>query len=148
MAKRMFSSRAAGAGVILALAAPGVAACDDAPDEQYQNQQTQFQCAMELPDGSERAVDCDDVNDDSGTYDDDSGSHSVFIWTSPVGSNVGNHAPGSVLPKTKHRIGYKDSAGRTRWGLPSSGRVGNGITKTNVVGKGGAPAPAGAKAGG
>lgn len=138
------SRRTLSAGVLAVLAGAGVAACDDAADEEYRTQQHQFQCAVTAADGSMQAVDCDDVDDDSGSY----GGSAVFLYSMPINGTAPAHAPGARLPAGGARISYRDTAGRTRWGLPPSGRVANGTVKTNIVGKGGALAPAGAKAGG
>lgn len=141
-ARRMFSSRALGAGALLALAGPGVAACDSEPE--YVEQQTRFTCAIDR-DGQQEAVDCDDVDDDDGRAHVGGVWYPVFIHSYPATGAA--YTPGTKLPAGQ-RIGFKDAAGRQQWGLPPSGRIGNNTVKTNVVGKGGAVAPAGAKAGG
>jgi hypothetical protein len=143
--RRMSSSRVTAAGVLLALAGPGLAACDDEP--QGIEQETRFQCAIERG-GVEEAVDCDDVNDNDGTTYVGGGYYPVFIHSYPA-SGTPLYSPGQRLPSGGQRIGYKDSAGRQQWGLPSQGRVSNNMTtKVNVVGKGGAPVKAGGGVGG
>ena len=147
--RRMSSSRVIGAGALLALAGPGLAACDDASDVEPVQQDTQFQCAIERPGGIEEAVDCDQVDDDDGTVYVGGYSYPVFIHSYPASGTA--YSPGQRLPSdsSRHRIGYKDSAGRQQWGLPPSGKVANGYTtKVGVVGKGGAPAKAGSVGGG
>lgn len=138
--RRMSSSKVIGAGVLLSLAGPGMAACDNEPEQVSQD--TRFQCAIDR-NGHEEAVDCDEVNDRDGTVYVGSTFYPVFIHSAPVSG--GAYAPGQALPtQNRHRIGYKDTAGRQHWGLPASGRVANNhTTKVNVVGKGGAPVKAG-----
>lgn len=146
MTNRRMSSRSVGlTSTFLLLAAGGTAACDDAGDD-YVEQERRYQCAVEVG-GEERAVDCDDVDDDDGTVVYGGSYYPVFIHSYPH-AGTGAYAPGQKLPAGGYRIGYKDAAGRTQAGLPPSGRVGNNTVKTSVVGKGGAPAPAGARAGG
>lgn len=66
------------------------------------------------------------------------GGGDFFLWHSNSGTR---YAPGQRVPVSQgERFAYNDSAARTRWGLPASGRVSNGSVKTGVVGKGGAPA--------
>lgn len=147
--RRMSSSRVIGAGVLLSLAGPGLAACDVDSEVDAVQQDTQFQCAIERPGGIEEAVDCDDVNDSDGTVYVGGYSYPVFIHSYPASGTA--YAPGQRLPSdsSRHRIGYKDSAGRQQWGLPPTGKVANGYTtKVGVVGKGGAPAARGGSAGG
>lgn len=138
--RKMSSSKVIGAGVLLGLAGPGLAACDSEPDPVAQD--TRFQCAIER-NGVEEAVDCDEVNDSDGTAYVGGGYYPVFIHSAPVSGSA--YAPGQRLPtQNRHRIGYKDAAGRQQWGLPPSGKVANNhTTKVNVVGKGGAPVKAG-----
>jgi hypothetical protein len=141
----MFSRNVGLSGTFLALAAGGTAACDN-DDDQYRNEERRYQCAVEVA-GEERAVDCDEVDDDQGTVYYGGSYVPVFIHSySHAGAGVA-YAPGQRLPAGGYRIGYKDADGRARAGLPPSGRVANNTVKTGVVGKGGAPAPAGAKAG-
>lgn len=138
--RRMSSSRVIGAGVLLGLAGPGMAACDHAPPQpDAVSQDTRFQCAIER-NGVEEAVDCDDVNDNDGTAYVGGGYYPVFIHSAPVSGSA--YAPGQALPsQNRHRIGYKDATGRQQWGLPPSGKVSNNYTtKVNVIGKGGPPA--------
>jgi hypothetical protein len=58
-----------------------------------------------------------------------------FIWHSP-GYRSG-YPVGSKLPSGGSRFAYNDRAARQSFGLPSSGKIGNGTVKTSVVGKGG-----------
>ncbi len=148
MTRRMASRQVGLTATFLALAAGGTAACDDA-DGEYVQEERLYTCAVDVG-GQPQAVDCDDVDDD------DSGSgfvyiggihHPVFIHSAPATSGR-SFAPGQKLPAGGYRIGYNDAAGRARAGLPPSGRVANNTVKTSVVGRGGVPAPAGAKAGG
>ncbi|MDT5039858.1 MAG: hypothetical protein QOE51_843 [Actinoplanes sp.] len=44
---------------------------------------------------------------------------------------------GSLLPTGGSRFAYNDRTSRSSFGLPSTGRIGNGTVKTSVVGKGG-----------
>lgn len=147
--RKMHSSRTIAPGVILALAGPGLAACDAYEDPEPVVQETRFQCAIER-NGVEEAVDCEDVNDNDGSTYVGGAMYPVFIHSYPA--TGGYYAPGQRLPSdsSRHRIQYKDSVGRQHWGLPPSGRVANNQTaKVNVVGKGGAPVAAkGGPAGG
>lgn len=143
MARRMVSSRTLAAGVLLALAGPGLAACDS-DEEEYV-----YQCAVEV-DGQAQAVDCDDVQDDDrggGFVYIHSYAHPVYIQSYPR-SQVSTITPGQKLPAGGHRIGYGDAAAREQVGLPARGKVGNNTVKTNVVGKGGAPGAVGGRGGG
>jgi|SRR6188508_190850 len=153
--RRMSSRNALSIGTLALLAGPGVAACDDSgyyEDSGYYSsdveeaQQTQFQCARE-EDGVEIAVDCALVDDDRGEVYYGGSYVPVFIYGSTYGGST--YSPGQRLPADPNRakIGYKDSAGRTRWGLPATGRVANN-TKTGVIGKGGQPVARGGNVGG
>ncbi len=138
---RMMSRKSLGVGVLLGLAGAGLAACDDAGDEQ----EIRYQCAIER-NGVAEAVDCDEVNDNDGNVNHGGVIYPVFIHSYSHAGAGAAYSPGSRLPAGGYRIGYKDSAGRTRAGLPSTGRIANGTVKTGVIGKGGAPAAG--KAGG
>lgn len=140
MTRRMCSTRTVGAGVLAALVASSLAGCE----EDAQEQQTRFQCAIVDKEGVERAVDCEDVNDGDGTANVGGFFYPVFIHSYP--STGGGYAPGQALPadSKRHRIGYKDAAGRQQWGLPPSGKIANNTVKTNVIGKGGTPVKGGA----
>lgn len=140
MTRRICSTRTLAAGALLALAGPGLAACDgDETEQDYR-----YQCAIDV-NGQPQAVDCDDVDDDGGFVYVGGYSHPVFIYSYPASQTAA--AVGQKMPHGGHRIGYTDTAGRQRVGLPASGRVANNTVKTNVVGKGGAPGAVGARGG-
>ncbi|MEU8610146.1 hypothetical protein AB0C29_19350 [Actinoplanes sp. NPDC048791] len=108
----------------LLLAAGGVAACDNGNDYQDEG----FYCADE----NGVIVDedyCDDDNNNGG------GGGGFFIWHSS-GYRSG-YPVGSRLPSGGSKFAYNDKTARSRFGLPSSGRISNGTVKTSVVGKGG-----------
>lgn len=138
---RMFSAHTVGVGAILALASTAVTACESEPEAV--EQETRFQCGIERPDGTEEAVDCDSVNDNDGSVLVSGIYYPVFIHAYSHSAAGGLYAPGTALPKDsgRHRIAYKDAAGRQNWGLPPAGRIANNTVKTNVIGKGGAPVP-------
>ncbi|WP_246612343.1 hypothetical protein [Paractinoplanes bogorensis] len=109
----------------LLLAAGGAAACDN--DDDYQD--AGFYCA----DANGVVVDedyCDDDNNNSG-----GSALPFFIWYSS-GYRSG-YPVGYKLPSGGSKFAYNDKAARQSFGLPSSGRIGNGTVKTSVVGKGG-----------
>ncbi len=107
----------------LLLAAGGAAACDSG--KQYHKEG--FYCA----DAQGRIVD-EDYCDDNRVY---SGSNPYYIYHSP---NYGTGLlVGSLLPSGGSRFAYNDRTSRSSFGLPSTGRIGNGTVKTSVVGKGG-----------
>ena len=118
----------------LLLAAGGAAACDRG--SRYHDEG--FYCADEQG----RIVDedfCDD-NRYRGVS-----SHPYYIYHSPsYGSGL---LVGSLLPVGGSRFAYNDSAARTSFGLPSTGRIGNGTVKTSVVGKGGSGSKSSSKSG-
>ena len=107
----------------LLLAAGGTAACDRG--NRYHDEG--FYCADEQG----RIVD-EDYCDDNRYY---GGSHPYYIYHSP--SYRSGYAVGSMLPAGGSRFAYNDKTSRSSFGLPSSGRIGNGTVKTSVVGKGG-----------
>jgi hypothetical protein len=119
--RRMTSKRVALTTTFLLLAAGGTAACDSS-----QEQDEGFYCA----DDSGTIVDEDYCDDDGG-----GGGGGFFIWHSS-GYRSG-YPVGSKLPAGGSRFAYNDKAARSAYGLPSSGRIGNGTIKSNVVGKGG-----------
>lgn len=148
MTRRMSSRSVSLTSGFLLLAAGGLAACDDAGDD-YHDEERHYQCAVDV-NGEPQAVDCDDVDDDGhgggvvfvgGVY------QPVYIHSAPA-TAVRSVAPGQKLPAGGYRIAYADVDGRTRAGLPPRGAIANNTIKTSVVGRGGAPAPAGVKAGG
>ena len=101
------------------LAAGGAAACDSYHDEG-------FYCA------DANGVVVDEDHCDDGYH----GGGGFFIWHSP--SYRRGYPIGYRLPAGGNRFAYNDTAARQRFGLPTSGRIGNGTIKSNVVGKGGA----------
>ena len=121
MNRRMTSKRVALTTTFLLLAAGGTAACDSS-----QEQDEGFYCA----DDNGTIVDEDYCDDDGG-----GGGGGFFIWHSS-GYRSG-YPVGSKLPAGGSRFAYNDKASRSAYGLPSSGRIGNGTIKSNVVGKGG-----------
>jgi hypothetical protein len=108
----------------LMLAAGGAAACDRG--SKYHDEG--FYCADEQG----RIVD-EDYCDDNRYYG--AGSHPYYIYHSP--SYRSGLPVGSLLPSGGSRFAYNDTTSRSSFGLPSSGRIGNGTVKTSVVGKGG-----------
>lgn len=136
----MASRRVALTTAFLTLAAGGTAACDDASEfDEAQNEV--FYCATE--DGT--VVD-EDLCDD----DDDRGGLGIggafFLWHSAAFAS--GYRPGTKLPPGGSRFAYNDRNARAAFGLPATGRVANGTVKSNVVGKGGAPAGGGGKSSG
>jgi len=122
--KRRMSSRSVSlTSTFLLLAAGGVAACDNGDDYQDEG----FYCADE----NGVIVDEDNCDDDDGG----GGGGGFFIWHSS-GYRPG-YKVGSRLPSGGSKFAYNDSSARSRFGLPSSGRISNGTVKTSVVGKGG-----------
>jgi hypothetical protein len=108
-------------GTFLLLAAGGAAACDS---NRYHNEG--FYCA------DANGVIVDERYCDSGYY---GGGASYFIWHSS-GYRAG-YPIGYRLPSGGSRFPYNDQSSRSRFGLPATGKIGNGTIKTNVVGKGG-----------
>lgn len=108
----------------LLLAAGGTAACDSS--RQYHDEG--FYCA----DANGVVVD-EDLCDDRHFY----GGAIVpyYIWHSSA--YVGGWPVGYRLPPGGQRFAYNDQAARSSFGLPRTGRIGNGTIKTSVVGKGG-----------
>ncbi|MCO8272167.1 hypothetical protein M1L60_16355 [Actinoplanes sp. TRM 88003] len=109
----------------LLLAAGGAAACDN--DDDYQD--AGFYCA----DANGVVVDEDYCDDD----DNRSGGSALpfFIWYSSAYRS--GYPVGSTLPSGGNKFAYNDRAARQSFGLPASGKIGNGTVKTSVVGKGG-----------
>ncbi|WP_433369874.1 hypothetical protein ACQPZX_44410 [Actinoplanes sp. CA-142083] len=111
-------------GTFLLLAAGGAAACDSG--NQYQDEG--FYCA----DANGVIVD-EDFCDDDRHYS--SGIIPYYIWHS---SGYGRgYAVGSKLPAGGSKFAYNDAKSRSSFGLPTTGKIGNGTVKTSVVGKGG-----------
>jgi hypothetical protein len=108
-------------GTFLLLAAGGTAACDS---NRYHNEG--FYCA----DANGLIVDenyCDGNRFHGGTP--------YYIWHSP--GYLAGYPLGSRLPAGGSRFAYNDQAARKSFGLPTTGKIGNGTIKTNVLGKGG-----------
>jgi hypothetical protein len=123
--RRMTSRSVSLTSTFLLLAAGGAAACDRG--NRYHDEG--FYCA----DANGVIVDeryCDD--DRRSGY---SGGGGYYIWHSP-GYRSG-YPVGSKLPSGGSRFAYNDKAARSSFGLPSTGKIGNGTVKTSVVGKGG-----------
>ncbi|MEV8505746.1 hypothetical protein AB0368_13080 [Actinoplanes sp. NPDC051475] len=121
----MSSRSVALTSTFLLLAAGGTAACDNGNDYQDEG----FYCADE----NGVIVDedyCDDDNNGGGGL-----GGGFFIWHSS-GYRSG-YPVGSRLPSGGSKFAYNDKAARSSFGLPSSGKIGNGTVKTSVVGKGG-----------
>ncbi|MGK5679000.1 hypothetical protein [Actinoplanes sp. URMC 104] len=111
----------------LLLAAGGAAACDN--DDDYQD--ASFYCA----DANGTVVD-EDYCDDDDNNGSGLGVLPFFIWYSS-GFRPG-YPVGYRLPAGGYKFPYNDRAARQSFGLPATGRIGNGTVKTSVVGKGGA----------
>ncbi|WP_229071330.1 hypothetical protein [Actinoplanes sp. DH11] len=107
----------------LLLAAGGAAACDN---DEYVDQG--FYCADE----NGVIVDEDYCDDD---YNGGGGGLGFFIWHST--SYRSGYPVGTRLPAGGSKFAYNDAAARSKFGLPSSGRISNGTIKSSVVGKGG-----------
>lgn len=123
MTRRMTSRRVALTSTFLLLAAGGTAACDSSNE-----QDEAFYCA----DANGTVVDEDYCDDDDGGGGFVGG---FFIWHS-AGYRSG-YPVGAKLPAGGSRFAYNDRAARSAYGLPTTGRIGNGTVKTSVVGKGG-----------
>ena len=124
MNRRMSSRSVSLTGTFLLLAAGGAAACDSG--NQYTDEG--FYCA----DANGVIVD-EDFCDDHHHYS--SGIVPYYIWHS---SGYGRgYAVGSKLPAGGSKFAYNDAAARSSFGLPTTGKIGNGTVKTSVVGKGG-----------
>ena len=124
MNRRMSSRSVSLTSTFLLLAAGGVAACDNGGDYQDEG----FYCA----DQNGVVVDEDYCDDD---YDGGGGGLLFFIWHSS--SYRSGYPVGSKLPAGGSRFPYNDAASRSKFGLPSTGKIGNGTIKSSVVGKGG-----------
>jgi len=123
MNRRMTSRSVKLTSTFLMLAAGGVAACDSG--DQYHDEG--FYCA----DANGVIVD-EDLCDDNRHY---SGVVPYYIWHSP--SYRSGYHVGSKLPAGGAKFAYNDKTARSSFGLPASGKIGNGTVKTSVVGKGG-----------
>jgi hypothetical protein len=137
MNKRMTSRSVSLTSTFLLLAAGGAAACDSGNDYQDEG----FYCA----DANGVIVDedlCDDDNDNRAVG---GGFLPFFIWHSA--SYRPGYRVGSRLPPGGAKFAYNDRAARQSFGLPATGKIGNGTVKTSVVGKGGSGS-SGKKSGG
>ncbi|MFC4067673.1 hypothetical protein [Actinoplanes subglobosus] len=128
MNRRMSSRTVSLTSTFLLLAAGGTAACDN---DEYVDEG--FYCA----DANGVIVDEDNCDDDGGG----GGGGGFFIWHSS-GYKKG-YPVGSTLPAGGSKFAYNDASSRSRFGLPSSGKIGNGTVKTSVVGKGGSGSSSG-----
>jgi hypothetical protein len=111
----------------LLLAAGGVAACDSSNDTRDEG----FYCA------DENGVVVDEDNcDDTRNHGGGVGLLPLFfIWHSTC--YRAGYPVGYRLPPGGSRFAYNDRAARSSFGLPATGKIGNGTVKTSVVGKGG-----------
>jgi len=124
MNRRMTSRSVTLTSSFLMLAAGGVAACDSG--NRYHDEG--FYCA----DANGVVVD-EDYCDDHHYYG--GGVVPYYIWHS---SAYGRGYPvGYRLPAGGSRFAYNDRSARSSFGLPTTGKIGNGTVKTSVVGKGG-----------
>jgi hypothetical protein len=128
MNRRMSSRTVSLTSTFLLLAAGGLAACDN---DEYVDEG--FYCA----DADGTIVDEDLCDDDGGG----GGGGGFFIWHSS-GYRSG-YPIGSKLPPGGTKFAYNDASSRSKFGLPSSGKIGNGTVKTSVVGKGGSGSSSG-----
>ena len=135
MNRRMTSRSVRLTGTFLLLAAGGAAACDNGSNYHDEG----FYCA----DANGVIVDedlCDESHYGGG------GFFPYYIWHSP--SYRSGYRVGSRLPSGGAKFAYNDRAARQSFGLPSTGKIGNGTVKTSVVGKGGGGTSSAKKSGG
>jgi hypothetical protein len=128
MNRRMSSRSVSLTSTFLLLAAGGAAACDN--DDDYQD--AGFYCA----DANGTVVDEDYCDDDNNNGGSGLGALPFFIWYSSAYRP--GYPVGYKLPAGGNKFAYNDRAARQSFGLPASGKIGNGTVKTSVVGKGGA----------
>jgi len=121
MNRRMSSRSVSLTSTFLLLAAGGTAACDN---NRYHNEG--FYCA-----DANGVIVNENYCDDNRYY----GGTPYYIWHS-TGYRSG-YTVGSRLPPGGSKFAYNDQASRSSFGLPATGRIGNGTIKTSVVGKGG-----------
>ena len=122
--RRMTSRSVSLTSTFLLLAAGGAAACDSG--DKYHDEG--FYCA----DANGVVVD-EDFCDDNHYYG--GGVVPYYIWHS---SAYGRGYPvGYRLPAGGSKFAYNDRTARSSFGLPTTGKIGNGTVKTSVVGKGG-----------
>jgi hypothetical protein len=126
MNKRMTSRSVSLTSTFLLLAAGGAAACDSGNDYQDEG----FYCADENGVIVDEDL-CDEDNPRVGGV----GFIPFFLWHSP--SYRPGYRVGSKLPAGGSKFAYNDRAARQSFGLPATGKIGNGTVKTSVVGKGG-----------
>jgi hypothetical protein len=130
MNRRMSSRSVSLTGTFLMLAAGGVAACDNGKDYHDEG----FYCADE-----NGVIVDEDYCDDDHHYG--GGLIPYYIWHSS--GYRGGYAVGSKLPAGGSKFAYNDKTARSSFGLPTSGKIGNGTIKTSVVGKGGSGSSSG-----
>jgi hypothetical protein len=133
MNRRMSSRSVSLTSTFLLLAAGGAAACDS---NRYHDEG--FYCA----DANGVIVD-ESFCDDNHYY---GGVPGYYIWHSP--SYRAGYPIGYRLPSGGSRFAYNDKASRASFGLPSTGKIGNGTIKSSVVGKGGGGTSTSHKSGG
>jgi hypothetical protein len=130
MTRRMSSSRVVLTATFLALAAGGLAACDDGVND--------------YEDGHFYCTDANGVIVDESRCDDSAGGGGGGYFFMFMGNSM--HAPptgsssypvGHRLPPNTPKISITDKAARKQFGLPPSGAIRNGTVKTGVIGKGG-----------
>lgn len=128
MTRRMFSRRVAVSATFAMLAMGGVAACDQAENS---NEDGHFYCT----DSNGQVVDEDYCDDQGGDYDGGGVYFFSYMGSSMHGSTA--YPVGSRLPAGHQKFKLNDTAARTRFGLPSTGKISNNTVKTSVIGKGG-----------
>jgi hypothetical protein len=126
MNRRMSSRSVSLTSTFLMLAAGGAAACDSG--SRYHDEG--FYCA----DANGVIVD-ENLCDANRSYGGGAGFVPYYIWHSS-GYRSG-YPIGYRLPSGGNKFAYNDTASRSSFGLPSTGKIGNGTIKTSVVGKGG-----------
>ncbi|GAB1691982.1 hypothetical protein KRM28CT15_37850 [Krasilnikovia sp. M28-CT-15] len=157
--RRLTSRKVVLTAAFLALAAGGTAACDS-PSDQESADTTGYQVYDDLSDpvgadgagtsGSDVSGSVDDGEEatdevfycadedgevvDEEYCDDDDGSGTYFLWHSA--GYARGLPPGSLLDGGDS-FPAGDRAARRSFGLPGTGKVGNGTIKTNVVGRSG-----------
>jgi len=135
MNRRMSSRSVSLTSTFLMLAAGGSAACDSG--NKYHDEG--FYCA-----DANGVIVNEDLCDDNRSYG--AGFVPYYIWHSS-GYRSG-YQVGQRLPAGGSRFAYNDRAARSSFGLPSTGRIGNGTIKSSVVGKGGSGSHVSSKSGG
>lgn len=116
----------------LMLAAGGLAACDSTSESDYED--GHFYCT----DSNGTVIDESYCDEDDPNYN--SGSFFYYMGSSvhapPAGH--GSYPLGSKMPPNAVKFPVTDATSRSKYGLPTRGRVSNGTVKTGVIGKGGA----------